>query len=125
MLEKPAFIQGLFSFRGAGLDKPVPLSPGATYSVPFDKRAQMIYLRAGNPLPEMIYLVLVKSGVPMRYFPVGAKSSVHVPLAVVENLAPETELEVLAAGPGLARSAQTADGLTITLVLDIGFMEIG
>ena len=41
-----------------GLDRPVSLRPEITYKVPFDKRAQLIYLRAGNSLGEMIYLVL-------------------------------------------------------------------
>ena len=29
---------------------------------------------------------LMRDGVPMRYFPVGAKSDVHVPLRVVEDI---------------------------------------
>ena len=116
MLEKPAFIQGLYSFQGGGLANPVALSPAAVYKVPFDKRSQMIYLRAGNASPELIYLILVRGGVPMRYFPIGAKGAIHVPLAVVEDLSPETQLEVLAAGP---------KGSGNSVVLDIGFMEIG
>ena len=99
MLEKPAFIQGLYSFEPVGLDKPVALSPAAVYKVPFDKRSQMIYLRAGNASPDLIYLVLIRGGVPMRYFPLAAKGAIHVPLAVVEDISPETQLEVLAAAP--------------------------
>ena len=34
----------------------------------------------------MIYLVLTRGGRPMRYFPVGAKGAIHVPLAVVEDI---------------------------------------
>jgi hypothetical protein len=115
MLEKPAFIQGLFGYRGRGLSTPVAFSPAAAYTVPFDKRAQMIYLRAGNPSGELIYLVLMRRGVPMRYFPVGAKGSVHVPLAVVEDLSPETPINVLVAAP---------EGIDSQIVLDIGFLEI-
>ncbi len=36
----------------------MPLSPDVSYTVPFDKRTQLIYLRAGSSLDELIYLVL-------------------------------------------------------------------
>ncbi len=92
MSEKPAFIQGLYSFEGRGLASPGPAQrrPSPTWS-PFAKRAQLIYFRAGNPSAEMIYVVLMRRGQPLRYFPIGAKSAVHVPLAVVEDLDPETQ----------------------------------
>ena len=115
MLEKPAFIQGLFAWKGLGLDKPSSFEPRAVYKVPGDKRAQTVYLRAGNPSPEMIYLVLVADGRPMRYFPVGAKGATHVPLAVVEDIAPGTEVEILVAGPA---------GLSSPVLVDAGFVEI-
>jgi hypothetical protein len=116
MLERPAFIQGLFSYQGAGLAKPIPFQPRVTYVVPADKRSQMIYFRAGNASPEMVYLALLRRGVVMRYFPIGAKGAVHVPLAVVEDLSPETELEILVAAP---------EGLKSSVLVDVGFMEIG
>ena len=116
MLEKPAFIQGLFSFEGQGLAKPVPFDPPVVYTVPFDKRSQLIYFRAGNSSPELIYLALMRRGQVMRYFPVGAKAAIHVPLAVVEDLTPETRIEALTAAP---------EGLKGSVLLDIGFMEIG
>ena len=116
MLEKPAFIQGLHQYEGSGLAKPVPFTTPVTYTVPFDKRSQMIYLRAGNPSPELIYLVLLRGAQPMRYFPIGAKGAVHVPLAVLEDLSPQTKLEVLVAAP---------EGSQAAVVLDIGFVEIG
>ena len=115
MLEKPAFIQGLFEFDGRGLDKPVSFQSPATYSVSSDKRAQTIYFRAGNTSAEMIYMVLTRAGKAMRYFPVGAKSSVHVPLAVLEDLPPGSVMEVLVAAPS---------GTRASVVLDVGFMEI-
>ena len=52
MLEKPAFIKGCFSYKGFGLDNPVPFDPPVTYVVPADRRAQTIYFRAGNPSPK-------------------------------------------------------------------------
>jgi hypothetical protein len=64
----------------------------------------------------MVYLVLMRRGAVMRLFPIGAKGAVHVPLAVVEDLTPETEIEILIGAP---------EGLKSSLVLDVGFMEIG
>jgi len=115
MLETPAFIQGLFTYRGHGLGRPTPFEPPVTYAVPADKRAQTIYFRAGNAAAELIYLVLTKNGRYMRFFPIGAKDAIHVPLAVVEDLSPESRIEILVAAP---------DGLESAAVIDVGFMEI-
>ncbi len=115
MLEKPAFIQGLFEFEGRGLDRPVSFPSPAVYQVPSDKRSQTIYFRAGNAGSELIYLVLTRGGTPMRYFPVGAKGAVHVPLAVLEDLSPGSTVELLIAAP---------QGMKSSVVLDVGFMEI-
>ena len=115
MLEKPAFIQGLFAFEGAGLEKPVAFAVRAVYRVPDDKRAQSVYLRAGNPAGELIYLVLTADKRAMRYFPVGAKGATHVPLAVIENISPGTEVEILVAGPA---------GMKSSVLIDAGFVEI-
>jgi hypothetical protein len=52
----------------------------------------------------------------MRYFPVGAKGGVHIPLAVVEDIESQTKVEVLIAAP---------EGLKASVLLDIGFMDIG
>jgi hypothetical protein len=113
--EKPAFIQGLYKYQGLGLGCPAAFNPPVLYRVPPDARAQTIYFRAGNPSAELICLVLMHNGAPMRYFPVGAKASVHVPLAVVEDLAPESRIEVKIAAP---------EGQASSVVLDVGFMEI-
>ena len=115
MVEKPVFIQGLFSYVGSGLANPTPFATPATYLVPPDRRAQTIYFRAGNPSSELIYVVLTRQAVPMRYFPVGAKNAIHVPLAVVEDLPNGSSIELLVAAPRGAES---------TVLLDVGFMEI-
>ena len=115
MLEKPAFIQGLFSFEGTGLENPMSFQPPVTYQVPSDRRSQTIYLRAGNASPELIYLVITRRGKPMRYFPVGAKNAVHVPLAVVEDIPGGSPVEILIAAPA---------GLKSSVLIDIGFLEI-
>jgi len=115
VLEKAAFIQGLFAWEGSGLDKPAAFEPRVVYRVPADKRSQTVYFRAGNPLAEMIYLVLTAGGRTMRYFPVGAKGAIHVPLALLEDISPGTEVEILVAGPAGAKSS---------VLVDVGFVEI-
>jgi hypothetical protein len=112
---KPKFLNGVYAFHGAGLDKIAPLSDKLAYAVPGDKRAQLIYFRAGNSCPEMICIVLMRDGQPMRYFPIGAKGADHVPLAVVEDLNPDTKLDVFIAAPA---------GVQGTIVIDIGLLEI-
>jgi hypothetical protein len=114
MVETPKFIQGVYSFRGGGLERPVALA-GADYSVPGDKRAQLTYLRAGNSSTELVYLVLHRDGKPTRYFPIGAKASIHVPLVIVEDLHPETRLELLVGAP---------EGVHGFVVVDMGLVEI-
>ncbi|MGD0675065.1 MAG: molybdopterin oxidoreductase [Polyangiaceae bacterium] len=109
------FIQGTFPFTGQGLAKPHPLRDGAHFTVPVDKRAQLIYVRAGNSCDALICLVLSRDGKPMRLFPVGARASVHVPLAVVEDIFPESRLEVLVAAP---------EGVSGTVVIDVGILEV-
>jgi hypothetical protein len=111
----PRFLNGVYTFEGSGYDKPRKLAETLSYTVPADKRTQLIYLRAGNSCDEVVYIVLTRDGKPMRYFPIGAKSHVHVPLAVVEDIFPETKLDVLLAAP---------PGSAGHLVLDIGLLEI-
>jgi hypothetical protein len=114
MLEKPKFVQGVFAFQGKGLTTPFSLSPAVTYKVPADKRCQLTYFRAGNSSADLIYFLVKRDGNPMRYFPVGAKSAIHLALAVTEDLHPDTTLDVQIAAP--AGSAGEA-------VIDIGLME--
>ena len=111
----PRIVTGIFSFTGTGFSNPAVLGGLAPYVVPADKRTQLVYMRAGNSTDEMVALVLMKDGAPMRLFPLGAKSGQHVPLAVIEDLFPETKLELRVAAP---------EGLSGTLVLDMGLMEI-
>ncbi len=110
-------ILGTYPFQGTGYDAPAPLGGNAApaYTVPPDKRAQLIYFRVGNSCGEMIALTLTRDGTPMRVFPVGAKAAEHVPLAVVEDLMPETRIGVLVAAP---------EGASGTVVLDMGLVEI-
>jgi hypothetical protein len=115
MAETPKFIQGVYSFRGAGLERAVPLQPAVTHKVPFEKRAQLVYLRAGNSSAELVYLALKRSGKVIRLFPVGAKGAIHVPLAIVEDIDPEAELELCIGA---------AEGSNGSVVVDLGLVEV-
>ena len=57
----------------------------------------------------------MRDGKPMRYFPIGARDAVHIVLAVVEDLDDDTVLEVHVAA---------REGLTGTLVVDLGLVEV-
>jgi len=105
----------MFAFEGHGLESPVSLEPKAVYQVPADKRAQLIYCRIGNPSPEFLYLVLQRDGQPTRLFPCGSKSGIHVPLAIIDDLLPDSVIELLIAAP---------EGLTAKVMIDLGFVEI-
>ena len=115
MLEKSVFIQGFFSFEGSGLENPIAFQPPVVYQVPSDKRAQTIYFRGGNPSAELIYVVLIRRGQPICYFPIGARAGIHVPLAVVEDIPPGSPVELLIAAPA---------GLKSSVLIDIGLLEI-
>jgi hypothetical protein len=96
MHSTPRFLQGIFPFEGQGVDKPVPL-PELRYTVPPGITSQPLYFRGGNSTDELVTVVLVRDGVPMRYFPVGARASVHV---------------------------AAREGLTGTVVVDLGLVEV-
>lgn len=112
---KPRFLQGVFSFTGAGIDAPALLDPSLVYTVPADKRAQLIYLRAGNSSEGLVCVSLMQDGKQVRLFPVAAKGATHVPLAVVEDLPPDTVVQIfLGAEPSSSGVA----------VIDLGIIEI-
>ena len=114
MLEVPKFIQGIFPFQGKGLDQPEKL-PSTTYKVPFDKRSQLVYVRFGNSSSGLLVITILRNGERMRYVPVGAKASLHVTLAVTEDIAPESIVEL-----GVAAE----EGTSGMVVVDVGFVEI-
>jgi len=112
---KPRFLQGVFAFTGAGYDKPALLHEALVYTVPADKRAQLIYLRAGNSAGDMIYVAMMQDGKPVRLFPVSGHGATHVPLAVVEDLEPDTVIKLFFGAPA---------GAVGTAVIDVGLIEI-
>jgi assimilatory nitrate reductase catalytic subunit len=111
----PRFLQGVYSFEGKGLDQPFLLDGALSYVVPDGVVTQPVYLRGGNASAELICVVLIRDGQPMRYFPIGAKSDVHVPLRVVEDLDSGTGIEVHVAAPV---------GVFGTVIIDFGLVEI-
>jgi hypothetical protein len=111
----PKFLNGVFAYKGGGLARPTPLDSSLVYTVPGDRRAQLVYIRAGNSGAELITLFLMRDGKPMRLFPVGAKAGIHVPLTVVEDLEPDTKIEVFVSAP---------EGMSGEAVIDIGILEI-
>jgi assimilatory nitrate reductase catalytic subunit len=115
MISKPVFLQGIFAFEGSGVDKPALLNPDLTYTVPGGITTQPLYFRGGNDTDELVTIVLVRDGRPMRYFPIGARASTHVALAVVEDIADGTLLELHLAA---------REGLTGTVVVDLGLVEV-
>jgi hypothetical protein len=112
---KPRFLQGVFAFTGAGYDTPALLDEALVYTVPADKRAQLIYLRAGNSTGDMIYIAMMQDGKSVRLFPVSGHGATHVPLAVVEDLAPDTVIKLFIGAPR---------GAVGTAVVDVGLIEI-
>ena len=115
MHSTPRFLQGIFDFTGHGADKPALLHDGLTYTVPAGVVSQPLYFRGGNATDELVTLVLVRDGAPMRYFPIGARASCHVQLAVVEDIDDGSVLELHLAAP---------EGLTGTVVVDLGLVEV-
>ncbi len=115
MISKPVFLQGIYGFDGSGVDKPVRLHPDLSYVVPAGVTTQPLYFRGGNSTGELITVVLVRDGAPMRYFPIGARAGTHVVLRVVENLEDDTTVELHLAAP---------EGLTGTVVVDLGLVEV-
>ena len=115
MHTKPVFWQGIFAFTGQGMEKPAPIDDTLNYVVPFGATAQALYFRGGNSSDELVAVVLLRGGVPMRYFPIGAKADTHVVLRVVEDLDGGTELALHLAAP---------EGVTGSVVIDFGLVEV-
>ena len=115
MHSTPRFLQGVFAFEGKGVDQPLPVDGALSYVVPHGAVAQAVYFRGGNTADELICAVLMRDGKPMRYFPIGAKADVHVPLRVVEDLDAGTAIELYVSAPV---------GVTGTVVVDLGLVEV-
>ncbi|ADG98229.1 conserved hypothetical protein [Segniliparus rotundus DSM 44985] len=115
MASTPKFFQGVFPFTGEGLTKPALIDPALAYTVPQGVTAQPLYFRGGNSADELVVVSLLRDGAPMRLFPMGARSGVNVPLRVVEDVEPDSRLELVIAAPA---------GAVGEVVVDFGIMEI-
>ncbi len=115
MASRPRFLQGIYSFEGRGLDQPFLLHPELIYRVPRDTEAQFVYFRGGNSSDELVTVVVMRDGRPMRMFPLGAKSGASMPLRIVEDLLGQKRLEVHLAAPRVSSQ----------VVIDIGLVEVG
>ncbi|MGI5182930.1 molybdopterin oxidoreductase [Dactylosporangium sp. CA-152071] len=115
MRSTPRFLQGVYPFVGKGIDAPVAVDAALSYTVPLGVVTQTVYFRGGNTTDELVYVVLTRDGTPMRYFPIGAKSDVHVPLRVVEDLDAGTVVELLVGAP---------EGVSGAIVVDLGLVEV-
>lgn len=105
-------LQTITEFEGSGLGKPQPLEE-LHYTVPQGCTAGVQYFRAGNTADCMVNVTLLQNGNVMRYMPVAAGGAMHVPLSIVDELSPGTEISVAAAAENSG-----------TLILDIGILEV-
>jgi hypothetical protein len=111
----PRFLQGFFVFDGKGFENPFPLDESLRYVVPPGSITQPVYFRGGNSADELITIILMRDGSPMRYFPIAAKGAMHVSLRVIEDLLADTVLELYIAAPA---------GTSGTVTVDVGLVEI-
>ena len=114
MITKNLFLQGIYHFQGVGMEKPVPLHSELSHYVPDGVINQALYFRGGNSSSELIAVVLMRNGVPMRYFPIGARNEVHVPLRVMEDIDGGSVIELYLAAP---------EGVHGSVVIDLGMVE--
>ncbi len=103
-------LQTITDIEGEGIDSPQDLN--LTYSVPQGCTAGVQYVRAG-PTEGMVNITVLKDGKAMRYVPVAAGGTIHVPLAIVDELQPGTEISIAAAAEGSGK-----------LILDVGILEV-
>ncbi|MGI8769174.1 MAG: hypothetical protein ACR2I1_08755 [Propionibacteriaceae bacterium] len=114
MITQFRFLQGIYAFVGIGVDKSAPVHSTLTHVVGDGLVCQPLYFRGGNTTDELITVVLLRDGAPIRYFPIGARSDVHVPLRVVEDLDGGSVIELQVAAPL---------GVSGSVVVDLGMVE--
>lgn len=114
MISTNVFLQAIAAFDGAGLEQFAPLGPALSHRVDDGRLCQALYFRGGNSSDELIVVALVRDGAVMRYFPIGAKSDVHVPLRVVEDIDGGSVIGLRVAAPA---------GVSGTVVVDLGMVE--
>ncbi len=114
MTSKNLFLQGIYPFEGAGLDAPATISEDLAHDVPDGVVNQPLYFRGGNTSTELVTVVLLRDGKPLRWFPMAAKGDVNVPLRVVEDIDGGSRIEL-----GLLAPV----GVSGSVVVDLGMVE--
>lgn len=109
------FLQGVFPFAGRGVFDLAPLNDALSYTIPLGASAEVVYFRGGNFSDDILYLTLSVNGTVVRYFPVGPKADIHVPLALIESYSAGSRINVCLAAPR---------GLSGTVVVDVGIVEV-
>ena len=104
-------LQTITDIEGEGIDSSQDLN--LTYSVSQGCTAGVQYVRAGNTTEGMINITVLKDGKAMSYAPVAAGGAIRVPLAIVDELQPGTEISIVAAAEGPGK-----------LILDVGILEV-
>ncbi|GAA2048777.1 molybdopterin oxidoreductase [Williamsia deligens] len=112
-MSTPHFLQGVFPFTGTGLATSAPLDASLRYVVPSGLTAQPLYFRGGNSSDELVHVSLTCDGEVMRMFPMGARASVNIPLRVVQDVDPDSVLDLVFAAP---------DGCSGEMVVDFGMV---
>jgi hypothetical protein len=107
-------MRGVFAFAGKGLHEPFPVDAGLRYTVPGDSVARAVRFRVVNDSGDMVCIVLVRDGSPMRYFPVASQAEVEIPPRAVEDLRGGSTLELQVAAP-----KGRAGSLVVDLSLDV------
>ena len=104
-------LQTITDIEGEGIDSPQDLN--LTYTVAQGCTAGVQYVRAGNTTEGMINITLLADDKVMRYVPVAAGGAIHVPLSIVDELQPGTEISIAAAAEASGK-----------LILDVGILEV-
>lgn len=104
-------LQTITECEGNGLGESSPL--GLEYTVPQGCTAGLQYVRLGTTSTGMVNVTVLRDGKTMRYFPVAGGNSMHVQLAIVDQLESGEHIEI---------TAGAEEGGT--LILDIGILEV-
>lgn len=115
MATTPHFLQGVYPFTGRGLAQPELIAAETVFTVPSGRVAQPLYFRGGHTGDNLVVVTLLRDGQSMRVFPMAAKGAVNIPLRVVEDVDPDTRLELVVAAPA---------GCSGEVVVDFGLVVI-
>jgi len=110
---RPVLLQGVFAFKGEGLQSPQLLSPKLRYTVPPNTALGVRYLRVGSVCDQMVVVSTVVNGLTHRLVPCAANGTINVPFAIVDPIVAGSEIEIHLACDG--------DG---TAIIDVGCLQM-